>query len=53
MSISRWLLVSFLMVALAGCQSAYYNAMERVGVHKRDIMVDRVESVQDAQTDAK
>lgn len=53
MSLSRWLLVSFLMVALAGCQSAYYNAMERVGVHKRDIMVDRVESVQDAQTDAK
>tara|TARA_R110001599_G_scaffold197424_1_gene394052 strand:- start:709 stop:1353 length:645 start_codon:yes stop_codon:yes gene_type:complete len=53
MSISRWLLFSFLVVALAGCQSAYYNAMERVGVHKRDIMVDRVESVQDAQTDAK
>lgn len=53
MSISRWFFVSFLVLALAGCQSAYYNAMERVGVHKRDIMVDRVESVQDAQTDAK
>ncbi len=53
MSLSRWFLVSFLVVALAGCQSAYYNAMERVGVHKRDIMVDRVESVQEAQTDAK
>ncbi|WP_415054655.1 DUF2959 domain-containing protein [Halopseudomonas sp.] len=50
---SRWFLISFLVVALAGCQSAYYNAMERVGVHKRDIMVDRVESVQEAQTDAK
>ncbi|WOD10609.1 DUF2959 domain-containing protein [Halopseudomonas laoshanensis] len=53
MSIIRWFLFSFLVVALAGCQSAYYNAMEKVGVHKRDIMVDRVESVQDAQTDAK
>ncbi|WP_417316152.1 DUF2959 family protein, partial [Cycloclasticus pugetii] len=53
MSLSRWFLFSFLVVALAGCQSAYYNAMERVGVHKRDIMVDRVESVQEAQTDAK
>lgn len=53
MSISRWFLISFLVLALAGCQSAYYNAMERVGVHKRDIMVDRVESVQEAQTDAK
>ena len=40
-------------MALAGCQSAYYGAMEKVGVHKRDIMVDRVESAQDAQTDAK
>lgn len=53
MSISRWFLISLLVLALAGCQSAYYNAMERVGVHKRDIMVDRVESVQEAQTDAK
>lgn len=53
MSISRWFFVSFLLVALAGCQSAYYGAMEKVGVHKRDIMVDRVESVQEAQADAK
>ncbi|WP_397387107.1 DUF2959 domain-containing protein [Pseudomonas profundi] len=50
---SRWFLVVFLVAALAGCQSAYYGAMEKVGVHKRDIMVDRVESVQEAQTDAK
>ncbi|WP_150305715.1 DUF2959 domain-containing protein [Pseudomonas saliphila] len=53
MSISRWFLFALLVAALAGCQSAYYGAMEKVGVHKRDIMVNRVESVQDAQTDAK
>ncbi|QJD59759.1 DUF2959 domain-containing protein [Pseudomonas sp. gcc21] len=53
MSISRWLLCAFLVTALTGCQSAYYGAMEKVGVHKRDIMVNRVGSVQDAQTDAK
>ena len=53
MSLTRWFFVSFLLMALAGCQSAYYGAMEKVGVHKRDIMVDRVESAQDAQTDAK
>ena len=53
MSISRWLLFALLIAALAGCQSAYYGAMEKVGVHKRDIMVNRVESVQEAQTDAK
>lgn len=53
MSLIRLVFVSLLVVALAGCQSAYYGAMERVGVHKRDIMVDRVESAQEAQTDAK
>tara|TARA_Y100000589_G_scaffold69039_2_gene60851 strand:+ start:49349 stop:49936 length:588 start_codon:yes stop_codon:yes gene_type:complete len=31
----------------------YYDAMEQVGYHKRDILVDRVEDVQDAQQDAK
>lgn len=53
MSISRWFLFALLVAALAGCQSAYYGAMEKVGVHKRDIMVNRVEAVQEAQTDAK
>lgn len=37
---------------LSGCQSAYYSAMEKVGVHKRDIMVDRVEDTNKAQQDA-
>jgi ElaB/YqjD/DUF883 family membrane-anchored ribosome-binding protein len=39
-------------LTLAGCQSAYYAAMEQVGVHKRDILVDRVEEVRDAQDEA-
>ena len=33
-------IISFLV--LAGCSSTYYSAMEKVGIHKRDIMVDRV-----------
>ena len=53
MSLTRWFFISFLLLSLAGCQSAYYGAMEKVGVHKRDIMVNRVESAQEAQTDAK
>jgi HSP90 family molecular chaperone len=40
------------LVVLAGCQSAYYEAAEKVGYHKRDIMVDRVEGSRDAQEDA-
>ena len=37
---------------LAGCGNPYYSAMEKVGIHKRDIMVDRVESARNAQEDA-
>ena len=35
-----------------GCSQAYYGAMEKVGIHKRDILVDRVENARDAQADA-
>lgn len=45
-------LFSLLLVSLFGCSSTYYGAMEKVGVHKRDIMVDRVENARDSQADA-
>jgi len=38
---------------LAGCQSAYYAAAEKVGFAKRDILVSRVEAARDSQQDAK
>ncbi len=46
--------VSMLVVTLtlAGCQSAYYSAMEKVGVHKRDILIDRVEETKDSQQES-
>jgi hypothetical protein len=37
---------------IVGCSTAYYGAMEQVGVHKRDILVDRVERARDAQSEA-
>jgi chromosome segregation ATPase len=40
-------------VLLAGCQSAYYGAMETFGYEKRDILVDRVDDARDAQQEAK
>ncbi|MNF34976.1 hypothetical protein D3C84_158300 [compost metagenome] len=46
-------LVFAALLLLTGCQSAYYAAMEKAGVHKRDILVDRVEEARDAQLDAK
>ncbi len=36
-----------------GCQTAYYNTMERLGVQKREILVDRVGDARDAQEAAK
>ncbi|MDC8832412.1 DUF2959 domain-containing protein [Alteromonas gilva] len=38
--------------ALAGCQSAYYAAWEKVGVEKREILVDRVEDARESQEEA-
>lgn len=40
------------LLGLSACTQTYYSAMEKVGIHKRDIMVDRVEDARDAQTDA-
>ncbi|MFU8815431.1 MAG: DUF2959 domain-containing protein [Pseudomonadales bacterium] len=45
-------LLMLVLIALLGCESAYYGAMERVGVHKRDILVDRVEAAMSAQEQA-
>lgn len=41
------------LLALGGCQSAYYATLEKVGVHKRDILVDRVEAARDSQQEVR
>lgn len=46
-------LIALLSLGLMACQSAYYSAMESVGMHKRDILTSRIEGVRDAQVDAK
>ena len=38
---------------LSGCASVQYSALEKVGIHKRDILVDRVEDARDAQSDTR
>ena len=47
----KWIFTLPILLALAGCESTYYNAMEKVGFHKRDILIDRIEEVQEAQQD--
>jgi hypothetical protein len=46
------LLVLGLFISL-GCQSMYYAGMEKMGYHKRDLMVSDVEKARDAQQEAK
>lgn len=50
--IRRYASIVMILALTAGCQSTYYSAMEKVGIHKRDIMVDRIEDTQVAQEQA-
>lgn len=48
----RQISVALLMsLSLAACQQAYYATMEKFGVEKREILVDRVKDARDAQVE--
>jgi len=47
------IILSAMMVGLCGCSTMYYGAMEKFGVHKRDILMDRVKEARDSQDEAK
>ena len=38
---------------LAACSTVKYEALEQVGIYKRDILVDRVEDARDSQAETK
>ena len=39
-------------VLLSSCSTVKYNALEKIGIHKRDLLLDNVEDTRDAQKDA-
>lgn len=49
----RLFVFAVMLLGLCGCSSMYYGTMEKLGVHKRDIMMDRVKDARDAQNEAK
>ncbi|WP_456385385.1 DUF2959 domain-containing protein [Desulfolithobacter sp.] len=49
----RIILICSLVLLVTGCTKVYYNAMEKVGIHKRDILVDRVQAARDSQEETK
>jgi len=53
LQMARFSLVCIVLVALTGCASVQYSALEKVGIHKRDILVDRVEDARDAQSETR
>lgn len=42
-----------LVLCCTGCSTLYYSTMEKLGIPKREIMVDRVEEARDSQKAAK
>jgi hypothetical protein len=47
----RTLIVVGCLSLLVACESTYYNTMEKLGIEKRDILIDRIEDTQEAQED--
>ena len=51
-TLSKIVTLLFITLLVTACSKTYYSAMEKVGIHKRDILVNRVEKARDAQTGA-
>ncbi len=52
----KFLSILFLALSLSACgvaQKVQYSALEKVGVHKRDILVDRIEKTTETQEETK
>ncbi len=48
----RPFIIMCMVLVLSACQSTYFSIWEQLGVEKREILVDRVEDVSEAQSDA-
>ncbi len=46
-------IIVLLLLPLSACSTAQYAVMEKFGIHKREILVDRVEDARDSQQAAK
>lgn len=47
------LIYALLLLNISACSKTYYGALEKVGIHKRDILVDRVDAAKQSQEDAR
>ena len=51
-SLLKVTVAAVVVVVSSGCATAKFNALEKVGIHKRDILVSNVEDTRDAQKEA-
>lgn len=49
----KYIPICLLLALFASCSTAYYGALEKVGFHKRDILVSRVKKARNSQIEAK
>ncbi|MFK7887636.1 MAG: DUF2959 family protein [Gammaproteobacteria bacterium] len=51
--LARRLMLCAGIALLSGCATVQYSALEKIGIEKRDILVDRVEDARDAQDETR
>ena len=50
---AKWIFLLTTVISLTACETVVYDALEKVGYHKRDILIDRIDAAQASQTEGK
>ena len=48
---AKWIFLLTAVISLTACETVVYDALEKVGYHKRDILIDRIDAAQASQTE--
>ena len=48
---AKWIFMLTAVISLTACETVVYDALEKVGYHKRDILIDRIDAAQASQTE--
>ena len=48
---AKWIFMLTAVISLTACETVVYDALEKVGYHKRDILIDLIDAAQASQTE--
>ena len=51
MRYAKWIFLLTVVISLTACETVVYDALEKDGYHKRDILIDRIDAAQASQTE--